>query len=204
MEVRIDTWIIRTSKEYKFLGFTFGASTELKIASTLFHELVHVFQHRFAKPHVLTHEGGLKALRNFPPKGLVEGIADFVPLMSGRAWPAPQRPRSSTHLRAWNAGYEETAYFLEWLELVRFGKGTVGMINDRIMKVGYVRKGKDEFWKSLFGVSVKQLWKEYGRHVNLMGRCLKWQVPILNVEVDFSWTMRWKWLWRTCVYLIYF
>ena len=193
MEVRIDTWFIRTSKEYRFLGFNFGASTEQKIASTLFHELVHVFQHRFPRPESLTHHEAYKALHRVPPRGLLEGIADFVPLMVGRDWPAAKRPRLSRHLRGWDSGYEETALFLEWLELVRFGKGTVGMINDRILKVGYVKRGKDEFWKSLFGVSVKQLWKEYGLYVNRMGRCFRWRLPILDVEVDLAWARQWKW-----------
>lgn len=67
------------------------------------HEMVHVFQHN---------------AKGTCPGGLIEGVADYVRMKSGlgakhwKKWPANQDTRGSQ----WDAGYERTAYFLEWVE----------------------------------------------------------------------------------------
>lgn len=91
-------------------------------------------------------------------------------------------------------GYQHTAYFLAWLEDVRVGRGAVGMLNDRLLRVGYVGEGEDAdnqgigFWKGLFGVRVGELWEEYGRYLDdptevCVGRSSgNWEDEILNPE----------------------
>lgn len=61
----------------------------------------------------------------------------------------------------WDAGYEKTAYFLEYLE-DKFGEGTVRRINEALREERY---HGEEFWKGLFGKKVDELWKDYVRVV---------------------------------------
>ncbi|EON69241.1 hypothetical protein W97_08501 [Coniosporium apollinis CBS 100218] len=89
------------------------------------------------------------------PGGLVEGIADWVRLRSGFVPPHWKREADGD----WDAGYQHTGYFLEYLE-ERFGEGTVRGINEGL------REGKYEeeaFWGRRFGCGVKELWAEYGK-----------------------------------------
>lgn len=125
------------------------------------HELVHIFQHFRPRPD-----------NERPPKGLVEGIADFVTLKAGvlddsrkASRPLTSKMRGSR----WDDGYAETAYFLEWLEDVRIGKGAIGKLNDALLRFGYYSESAevpdetgDRFWKRLYGSSVDELWEEYG------------------------------------------
>ncbi|KAJ5183840.1 plant basic secretory protein [Penicillium capsulatum] len=133
---------------------------------TITHELTHVFAHEIARPQNF---GRLNARQHaflLPPLGLLEGIATYVQLHGGAYLPPIRSPRSSEQLTRWDAGYDETAMFLLWLETVKFEPGVVGLINDRILRVGYVREGEHEFWKSLFGVTIEQLWREYSEYVD--------------------------------------
>lgn len=138
-----------------------------ELAGVLTHELVHCYQHTSPPDSAK----GEKDIPN-PPGGLIEGIADFVRLKAGLSPPHWTRPTSSSQReKKWDAGYQHTAYFLAWIEDVWAGEGAVGMLNDRLYRVGYVGEGeKDEangheggFWKSLFGLEVAQLWDEYGQ-----------------------------------------
>ena len=94
-------------------------------------------------------------------------------LKAGLDPPHWKRPTSSNDRGAkWDQGYQHTAYFLAWLEDVRIGTGAIGMLNDRLLRVGYVGdEGKREgegngFWKALFGAGVLELWEEYGRYLD--------------------------------------
>ncbi|BCR97199.1 basic secretory family protein [Aspergillus luchuensis] len=122
-----------------------------ELTGVLTHELVHCYQHTAPpdSPPNTPH----------PPGGLIEGIADFVRLKAGLEPPHWKRPASAKE-RAdkWDEGYQHTAYFLAWLEDVKVGKGAVGMMNDRLLRVGYA----DGFWEGLFGLGVLELWEEYG------------------------------------------
>ncbi|OOQ82841.1 PBSP domain protein [Penicillium brasilianum] len=156
-----------------------------ELAGVLTHELVHCYQHTSPPDSVK----GEKDIPN-PPGGLIEGIADFVRLKAGLSPPHWTRPTSSSQReKKWDAGYQHTAYFLAWIEDVWAGEGAVGMLNDRLYRVGYVGEGeKDEangheggFWKSLFGLEVAQLWDEYGQWLD-DGEKAKgnWEEEIVN------------------------
>lgn len=151
-----------------------------QVHSLVQHELVHCYQHFAPRPD-----------SRLPPTGLIEGIADFVALKAGMLDPGwkPQRPISSK-LRAkrWDVGYAETAYFLEWLEDVRIGKGAVGKLNDGLLRYGYYFEGGgaydktgNHFWKQLFGRTVDELWEEYGEWVDSTNPWgLSWAVSFLQ------------------------
>ncbi|KAJ5166970.1 uncharacterized protein N7482_005751 [Penicillium canariense] len=135
-----------------------------ELAGVLTHELVHCYQH--TSPPDSEKSG--KDIPN-PPGGLIEGIADFVRLKAGLSPPHWKRPTSSAEReKEWDAGYQHTAYFLAWIEDVWVGRGAIGMLNDRLFRVGYVsgEKGDSDevgFWESLFGAGVAELWGEYGQ-----------------------------------------
>lgn len=141
-----------------------------ELKGVLTHELVHCYQHT-APPS--PPQGNGKNIPR-PPGGLIEGIADFVRLKAGLAAPHWQRPKSAgDRPDKWDAGYQNTAYFLAWLEDERVGHGAIGLLNDRLLRTGYI--GEDQkkeeqnqasFWKDLFGVEVADLWEEYGRYLD--------------------------------------
>ncbi|KAF2402016.1 BSP-domain-containing protein [Trichodelitschia bisporula] len=89
------------------------------------------------------------------PSGLIEGIADWVRLKSNMVPPHWKQEGGGD----WDAGYQHTAYFLEYLE-TRFGQGTVVAINERLCDRDYVEKG---FWIHCCGCEVQELWDDYGR-----------------------------------------
>lgn len=108
-----------------------------EIRGVLVHEMVHAWQWN----------GHGKA-----PGGLIEGIADFVRLKTGLGAHHWER-KIPDH---WDAGYDATAFFLDWLETTK-GKGTVGRINVAL---------KDEyrpsvFWKALFDQDIEDLFERY-------------------------------------------
>jgi hypothetical protein len=137
--------------------------SELK--GVLTHELVHCYQHT-TPPNSKDVPG--------PPGGLIEGIADFVRLKAGFVPPHWQKPTSAKDRPSkWDEGYQHTAFFLAWLEDERIGHGAVGLLNDRLLRLGYLGEAKEEtrqhessFWKGLFGVEVSQLWEEYGKYLD--------------------------------------
>ncbi|PYI21507.1 plant basic secretory protein, partial [Aspergillus violaceofuscus CBS 115571] len=156
-----------------------SSSLRAEIVGVLTHELVHCYQH--------TSPDRDDDTAPKPPGGLIEGIADFVRLKAGLAPPHWQRPRSAAERpEKWDQGYQHTAYFLAWLEEVRVGTGAVGLVNDRLLRVGYVgedddgegegdeegkdaqKRGVEGFWRGLFGVGVEELWEEYGRYLDTL------------------------------------
>ncbi|KAG7452150.1 plant basic secretory protein [Guyanagaster necrorhizus] len=109
-----------------------------EIMGVLTHEMVHCFQYN---------------ARGTCPGGLVEGIADFVRLHADLA-PPHWSPDSVPD--KWDAGYEHTAYFLDWLEN-RYGQGTVQELNG-LMKD---REWDEQIFKELTGRKLGKLWKIY-------------------------------------------
>ena len=109
-----------------------------EIIGVIIHEMVHVWQWN-----------GLGAA----PEGLIEGVADFVRLKAGYSPPHWKRSPGDR----WDAGYQHTAFFLEWLEHV-YGTGKVMAINERLKGVKY---DEDKLWKDLFGHNVSKLWNTY-------------------------------------------
>ena len=87
------------------------------------------------------------------PGGLVEGIADFVRLKALLSPPHWKKESGGD----WDAGYQHTAYFLEWMD-TKFGEGSVVRVNEELRNKKYEEQ---KFWLGLFGKSVKDLWSEY-------------------------------------------
>lgn len=143
-----------------------------ELRGVITHELVHCYQHSSPDD-----SGSVPR----PPSGLIEGIADFVRLKAGLVPPHWKHPTRSSDLPdSWSKGYQDTAFFLEWMEDVQIGVGAVGMINDRLLRQGYVGEDKkakesqenpdaESFWKGLFGVEILELWEEYGRYIDSLG-----------------------------------
>jgi hypothetical protein len=169
------------SKEIHFsLSYIAGTAhlddPRAELLGVLVHELVHCFQHT-TPPE--------SSDVPYPPGGLVEGIADFVRLKAGYRPPHWERPCSSADLPpSWDAGYQRTAFFLEWLEDVHVGCGAIGMLNDRLLRAGYLNEAPDGdgpedggdardygegFWAGLFGLSVLKLWKLYAEYLDQEG-----------------------------------
>ena len=92
----------------------------------------------------------------------MEGMADYVRLNAGLA---------ARHWRQeaggeWDAGYQHTGFFLQWLEQ-RFGAGTVRRLNGGLREAGY-----DEgrvFGECCRGRRVRELWSEYREELRRRG-----------------------------------
>jgi hypothetical protein len=139
-----------------------------ELTGVLTHELVHCYQHS-------TPFGSGGGDIPHPPGGLVEGIADFIRLKAGLVpghWKQPESAKDRAS--KWDEGYQHTAFFLAWLEDVRIGRGAIGLLNDRLLRTGYIGESKKDegnstrpsFWKDLFGAHVSELWDEYGRFLD--------------------------------------
>lgn len=109
-----------------------------EIRGVIVHEMVHVWQHNG---------------KGTCPGGLIEGIADWVRLRANLAPPHWSRTTGGD----WDAGYDKTAFFLDWLEK-EYGTGTVLKMNDTLRHQKY---DQDRFWAGLFNKSVRQLWNQY-------------------------------------------
>ena len=109
-----------------------------EIIGVLIHEMVHCWQWNG---------------KGTCPGGLIEGIADFVRLRSGYGaahW-------KETKGKQWDAGYQNTGYFLDWIEKEK-GTGSVRRINGTLQHSKY---DETEFWQRLFGEDVNRMWKRY-------------------------------------------
>ncbi|KAI1394719.1 BSP-domain-containing protein [Hypoxylon fuscum] len=109
-----------------------------EITGVITHELVHCYQWNG---------------KGSAPGGLIEGIADWVRLQCNLAPPHWKREVGSK----WDAGYQHTAYFLQYLE-ERFGEGTVVRVNNKLMHDKYEEKA---FWTELIGRPIEQLFDDY-------------------------------------------
>ena len=114
-----------------------------EITGVLVHEMVHCWQWNG---------------KGTCPGGLIEGIADYVRLRVGLSPPHWKKELGGD----WDAGYQHTAYFLDWMEN-DMGECSVRKINDALRKEKY---HEDRFWKTLFGEDVESLWKKYTRYLN--------------------------------------
>ncbi|KAK6428783.1 hypothetical protein LTR95_015072 [Oleoguttula sp. CCFEE 5521] len=114
-----------------------------EILGVVCHELVHCFQWNA--------EGTCNG-------GLIEGIADWVRLHAGlgaKHWKAPTRISEG---ESWDAGYERTAFFLDFVE-GSCGEGSVRRLNAGLRK-GKYDEGK--LWEGICGKRIGNLWEEYG------------------------------------------
>lgn len=125
-----------------------------EIMGVLVHEVVHCYQYNACATC---------------PGGLIEGIAgesrrlwlatsiddistDFVRLHEGLAPPHWKATPGDT----WDAGYERTAFFLDWIEK-RYGTGTIRELNACMKDMVY----RETLFKDLTGRTVQKLWKIY-------------------------------------------
>jgi hypothetical protein len=84
---------------------------------------------------------------------LTEGVADWVRLKAGFA---PPHWRRQTDCE-WDAGYERTGYFLEWLE-EEHGEDVVRRINEAMRGCEY---DEEKVWMGCCGEGLKELWGRY-------------------------------------------
>lgn len=115
-----------------------GYTARTEILGVVCHELVHCFQWNA--------QGTCNG-------GLIEGIADWVRLNAGYIPPHWKKEAG----KSWDTGYQNTGYFLDWIEKTR-GTGSVYVINQALSHKKY---DNDTFWKNLFDQGVDSLWKEY-------------------------------------------
>ncbi|KAK8868144.1 peptidase of plants and bacteria-domain-containing protein [Apiospora arundinis] len=119
------------------------------------HEITGVLTHELVHCHQWNGQGAA-------PGGLIEGIADWVRLQCGLAPPHWEKGHRAAK---WDAGYQHTAYFLEYLE-GRFGEGTVRRLNEKLRVEKYEEKA---FWTGTLGRPVEQLWKDYTKTLEITG-----------------------------------
>ncbi|KAJ4987039.1 plant basic secretory protein [Stagonosporopsis vannaccii] len=124
----------------KYIEYIGESRRKEEINGVLVHEMVHCWQHH----------GG-----NTAPGGLTEGVADWVRLKAGYAPPHWKRRGDCD----WDAGYERTAYFLEWLEK-KHGRDVVRRINQALRNCKY---DADKLWHDCCGQSIEKLWEDYKR-----------------------------------------
>ncbi len=55
----------------------------------------------------------------------------------------------------WDAGYQSTAFFLEWVDQ-RVGEGHVRKLNEAM-----VERYEESLWTTLTGHTIESLWKKY-------------------------------------------
>ncbi|KAI8990579.1 plant basic secretory protein [Trametes punicea] len=112
-----------------------------EILGVLTHEMVHCYQYN-----------GLGKC----PGGLIEGIADWVRLNAGLSPPHWKREAGDT----WDAGYQTTAYFLDWIES-RYGNGTVRELNESMKE----REYDEHIFKEMTGRKISKLWQLYKEYL---------------------------------------
>ncbi|KAJ3169355.1 hypothetical protein HK101_011490 [Irineochytrium annulatum] len=107
----------------------------------LTHEAVHAFQF----------DAGQTA-----PGGLIEGVADRVRLACGRG---PAHWRRAARGKKWDAGYDTTAFFLQWVE--RENPAFTVELNARCGVEGW--EWDEEVVRELNkkGLGIRELWAEY-------------------------------------------
>ncbi|KAL3621111.1 hypothetical protein CASFOL_036023 [Castilleja foliolosa] len=115
-----------------------GYQGDLKweFTSLIHHEMTHVFQW----------DGEGKA-----PVGLREGVADYMILKSS-FYPPGYAKRGQGE--RWDQGYDFTARFLEYCDMLR--PGFVAELN-KMMRYDY----SDSYFQVLLGKSVEQFWTDY-------------------------------------------
>ncbi|KAJ7054037.1 peptidase of plants and bacteria-domain-containing protein [Mycena amicta] len=116
-----------------------------EILGVLVHEVVHCYQHN---------------ANGTAPGGFIEGVADYVRLHATLAPPHWRRaaPSRDDH---WDAGYERTAFFLDWLESTSpTGEGTVRKMNAALHGQGVTWQNARVF-ETFSGAKVGALWRRY-------------------------------------------
>lgn len=131
-----------------------------EIRGVLVHEVVHCIQYNG---------------KDTCPSGLIEGIAGASIRPPSWVWDSSQTYISSDWVRlraglapphwrgkgdSWDAGYDGTAYFLQWLT-ERYGEGVVQELNELMKDAPY----DESIFKTVTGRKVSKLWKLYKEHL---------------------------------------
>ncbi|KAM5348047.1 hypothetical protein ACJ41O_007871 [Fusarium nematophilum] len=132
--------------DHKEIHFSLGYIERISPSSRRTDEINGVLTHELV--HCLQYNG-----HSTCPGGLIEGIADWVRLCCLLSPPHWKRSADGK----WDAGYQQTAYFLEYIE-DRFGEGTIRRMNEKLRIQRYEEK---TFWTELVGRPVDQLWGDY-------------------------------------------
>ena len=89
---------------------------------------------------------------------MADDAVDWVRLRAGLAPPHWVEGRGDR----WDAGYEATGFFLDWLE-ERYGYGTVAELNGALC----ARPWSEGLFKELTGRRIAKLWRLYREHLGL-------------------------------------
>nr|GAT58632.1 predicted protein [Mycena chlorophos] len=147
------------------VAYTFGSHTEKEIHFSLDHvwnqkelsrarqEILGVLVHEVV--HCYQHNGNGTA-----PGGFIEGVADYVRLHANLG-PPHWRRAAPSRTDKWDAGYERTAYFLDWIDSASpFGEGTVRKMNAALVGDG-VTWDNARVFETFTGEKVGALWRRY-------------------------------------------
>ena len=83
-------------------------------------------------------------------------IIDWVRLNAGLSPPHWKREAGEK----WDAGYQATAYFLDWIE-GRYGDGSIRELNEGMKDKEY----DEHIFKDVTGRKISKLWKLYKEHL---------------------------------------
>jgi len=133
----------RLDNDHKEIHFSTEYIADIE-PENLVEEIHGVLQHEMA--HCFQNNG-----KGTCPGGLIEGMADYVRLQ--REFIPPHWTRAPGD--KWDAGYESTAFFLEWIDQ-KFGEGHVRKLNEAM-----VERYEASVWSTLTGHAVESLWKNY-------------------------------------------
>ncbi|KAL0068525.1 hypothetical protein AAF712_004239 [Marasmius tenuissimus] len=120
------------------------ARSKEEILGVLTHEVVHCYQYN---------------ARGTCPGGLIEGFADYVRLRSSLAPPHWKRDGGN---HKWDAGYQTTGYFLDWIAR-SYGEDKLRELNECMKDAEFDEK----MFLEILGKMVKDLWDDYCREIGL-------------------------------------
>ncbi|KAG7099768.1 hypothetical protein E1B28_001580 [Marasmius oreades] len=146
------------------------ARAKEEILGVITHEIVHCYQYD---------------ARKTCPGGLIEGFADYVRLRSSLDPPHWKRNGGDKH--KWDAGYETTGYFLDWIARTH-GEDKLRGLNERMKDAKYDEK----MFIEVTGKSVHALWKAYSHELDIpvpppprpRNPTTNWPEPQLNFRVE--------------------
>jgi hypothetical protein len=128
-----------------------------EIMGVLTHEVVHCYQYdaRGTCPGGLI-EGMAGARKRLHPLWLIlTTYTDFVRLHASLSPPHWKRTLPDD-TQSWDAGYEKTAYFLDWID-TRYGPGAIRALNATLRDQKYRRR----IFRELTGRPLRKLWALY-------------------------------------------
>ncbi|KAJ7837422.1 plant basic secretory protein [Mycena olivaceomarginata] len=148
------------------VAYTFGSAAEKEIHFSLDHIVNCASRARDEIMGVLVHEVVHCYQYNAngsAPGGLIEGIADFVRLRTNLC--PPHWRRAPGPKDKWDAGYQTTAYFLDWIE-ERSGRGAIRALNKALKDEEYDEK----IFVVIGAEPVRDLWRHFKAELGVEDR----------------------------------